>query len=54
MTYLNPVRYFMVVVRGIMMKGSGVAALYPQIVAMVGFSAVIFTVSALRFGKRVK
>lgn len=54
MTYLNPVRYFMSVIRGIMMKGAGVDTLYPNIIAMVIFSVLIFTVASLRFAKRVK
>jgi len=52
-TYLNPLRYFMIIVRGIMMKGSGVDALYREILAMVVFSTVVFTSSWLRFSKRV-
>jgi ABC-2 type transport system permease protein len=53
-TYLNPLRYFMKIVRGIMMKGSGADALYPEILAMIIFSAVIFTFSWLHFSKRIK
>ncbi|MFH2054596.1 MAG: ABC transporter permease [bacterium] len=54
MTYLNPVRYFMTIIRGIMMKGAGVDTLYPNIFAMVAFSVGIFTIASLRFAKRVK
>jgi ABC-2 type transport system permease protein len=54
LTYLNPLRYFMVIIRGIMMKGAGVDTLYPNILAMIAFSVVIFTSAWLRFGKRVK
>jgi len=53
-TYLNPLRYFMTIVRGIMMKGAGVDALYREILAMVAFSTIVFTSSWLRFSKRVK
>jgi ABC-2 type transport system permease protein len=53
-TYLNPLRYFMVIVRGIMMKGSGVDALYREILAMVAFSTLVFSFAWLRFSKRVK
>jgi ABC-2 type transport system permease protein len=53
-TYLNPLRYFMKIVRGILMKGSGVDALFTDIAALVVFSIVIFTSSWLRFSKRVK
>jgi ABC-2 type transport system permease protein len=54
LTYLNPLRYFMTIVRGIMMKGAGVGVLYPEIFALIGFGLVIFTMSWLRFSKRVK
>jgi ABC-2 type transport system permease protein len=53
-TYLNPLRYFMIIVRGIMMKGSGLSVLYPEIIAIIIFSLTIFTMSWLRFSKRVK
>jgi ABC-2 type transport system permease protein len=53
-TYLNPLRYFMVIVRGIMMKGSGITVLYPEIIGIIVFGLVIFTMSWLRFSKRVK
>ncbi len=54
LTYLNPLRYFMTTVRGIMMKGSSLDVLYPQVVAMVIFGITIFTFSWLRFSKRIK
>jgi len=53
LTYLNPLRYFMTIVRGIMMKGASVDALYPEIIAMIMFGVVIFTSSWLRYSKRV-
>ena len=54
LTYLNPLRYFITIVRGIMMKGAGADILYPQILALLGFGIIIFTLSWLRFSKRVK
>ena len=53
-TYLNPLRYFMRIVRGIMMKGSGIEALYREIMSLVVFSGVVFTGAWLRFSKRHK
>jgi len=53
LTYLNPLRYYMIIVRGIMMKGATVEALYPEIIAMIIFGAIIFTSSWLRYSKRV-
>jgi len=54
LTYLNPLRYFMKIVRAIMMKGAGLDVLYPEALAMVAFGVVLFTLSSLRFSKRVK
>jgi ABC-2 type transport system permease protein len=54
LTYLNPLRYFMKIVRGIMMKGATLSDLYPEAAAMIIFGFVIFTFAGLRFSKRVK
>lgn len=54
LTYLNPLRYFMTIVRGIMMKGSGIDALYREILAMIAFSTIVFSFAWMRFSKRVK
>lgn len=54
LTYLNPLRYFMIVVRGIMMKGAALDVLYPQVLAMFILGSIVFTSSWLRLSKRVK
>ncbi len=54
LTYLNPLRYYLHIVRGIMMKGTSAAILYPQILAMIIFGFVIFSFAWMRFSKRVK
>ena len=51
LTYLDPLRYFMIVVRSVYLKGVGFSVLWPQLVAMAIFSAVLLTVSVLRFHK---
>ena len=53
-TYLNPLRYFMKVVRGIMMKGATIEHLQTEIVAMGIFGLAIFSFSWMRFSKRTK
>ena len=53
LTYLNPLRYFMEIVRGIFLKGSGISTLWPQILALLIFGLVILTSSVLRFHKRL-
>ncbi len=52
-TLANPLRYFIKIVRGIMMKGAGVGDLYPEILAMVAFGIIIFTSASLTFSKRL-
>ncbi len=53
MTYLNPVRYFMDVVRGIFLKGAGLDVLWPQVLALGIYGVAILTFSALRFHKNL-
>jgi drug efflux transport system permease protein len=53
MTYLNPVRYFMDVVRGIFLKGAGLDVLWPQVLALGVYGVSILTFSALRFHKNL-
>lgn len=54
LTYLNPLRYFMEIVRGVFLKGSGVGDLWPQLAALAGMGTVIVVVSARRFHKRLE
>jgi ABC-2 type transport system permease protein len=52
-TYAIPMRYFLVVLRSNFMKGSGFAALAPQLAAMAAFSVAIFGFALLRFQKKI-
>lgn len=51
-TYLIPLRYFLVIVRGIFLKGVGLSILWDQALIMAGFGLVIFFLSVLRFQKK--
>jgi ABC-2 type transport system permease protein len=53
LTYLNPLRYYMEIVRGVFLKGSGFDVLWPQVAALAVFGAIILTMSTLRFSKRL-
>ena len=48
-TYLNPLRYYLVILRGIFLKGIGIDVLYPQIIALLLMGIAVVTFSALRF-----
>jgi len=53
LTYLNPLRYFIEIVRGIFLKGSGFSTLWPQMLALLIFGLAILAGSVLRFHKRL-
>ncbi len=52
-TYLFPIRYYLVILRGIILKGTGLSILYPEALTLLMFALVMITVSALRFKKKV-
>jgi ABC-2 type transport system permease protein len=53
LTYLNPLRYFLVIIRGIFLKGNGFAILWPQFLALFLLGLAVLTASVARFRKRV-
>jgi ABC-2 type transport system permease protein len=52
-TLLNPLRYFMEIVRGVFLKGIGIDVLWPQVLILGVMGVVILVSSALRFHKRL-
>ncbi len=53
-TYLIPLRYFLEIVRGLFLKGSGLSELWPQAFALLAFGVAILTMSVLRFHKKLE
>lgn len=54
LSLLNPLRYYMEIVRGVFLKGSGVADLWPQLAALAAMGVAIVVLSARRFHKRLE
>ncbi len=54
LTYANPLRYFLVIIRGIFLKGNGPAVLWPQMLALFVLGSAVITISTLRFRKRLE
>jgi len=52
-TRLMPLRYYFVIVRGIFLKGSGMATLWPQLLPMAAIGAAVIAVSVARFKKQL-
>jgi ABC-2 type transport system permease protein len=52
LTYANPVRYFMVVLREMFLKGSGPAELWRELLAMLAIGGTVFTLAVLLFKRK--
>ncbi len=53
LTYLIPLRYFMEILRGVFLKGAGIRELWFQAMMLLLFGVVIFTMSVIRFRRRL-
>jgi ABC-2 type transport system permease protein len=54
LTYGNPLRYFLVIIRGVFLKGNGLGILWPQMLALGILGTLMIILSSLRFQKRLK
>ena len=52
LSYLDPLRYFVTIVRGVTLKNAPWSALWPNLVILMGFAIVLFSISAWRFRKQ--
>jgi len=50
-TYLNPLRYYIEIVRANLLKGAGADDLWPQLAALTTMGVVIITIASARFRK---
>lgn len=53
LTYLDPLRYFVEVARGILLKGVGLEALWPQVLILLIFATVLMTLSIRQFRRQL-
>jgi ABC-2 type transport system permease protein len=53
-TLINPMRYFLEIVRGIFLRGSGMDTLWPNLVALAVFGVSILWFSVTRFHKTLE
>jgi ABC-2 type transport system permease protein len=52
-TYLNPLRYFAELVRGVLLRGAGLRDLAPQLGALAVYGVAILAMATLRFRRRL-
>ncbi|TAK51329.1 MAG: ABC transporter permease [Bacteroidetes bacterium] len=53
-TYVIPLRYYVTIIRGILLKGNGISELLPEAFALLIFGISILTLSVLRFRRRLE
>jgi len=53
-SYIIPAKYFLEIIRGIMLKGVGIQHLWTQVVALLIFAAVLIFISTVRFRRQFK
>jgi len=53
LTYLNPQRYYLTIIRYIFLKGVGVDVLWDEMVALLVIGVAVITASSMRFQKRL-
>jgi len=53
-TYLIPLRYYIEILRGVILKGDGLLQLIPQTITLLGIGLLILALSSLRFRKRLE
>jgi ABC-2 type transport system permease protein len=52
-SYLMPLRYYLVIIRSLLIKGVGFTAIREEVLALTIFGIAIMTIAALRFRKRL-
>ena len=51
LTFINPLRYFLIVIRGVFLKGVSFEILWPQLAALLGLGLVVMSFAVARFRK---
>ena len=52
-TYFNPLRYFIEIVRAVFLKGAGFTILWPQMAVLLVFGMLLLFLSVKRYSKRM-
>jgi ABC-2 type transport system permease protein len=53
LTYLIPLRYYVVILRGVFLKGVGISVLWPEVLALLALGTLILGVARLRFRRQL-
>lgn len=53
LTYLNPLRYILIIIRGVFLKGVGIQVLWPEFLSLLVLGLIVFAGAVKRFRKRL-
>jgi ABC-2 type transport system permease protein len=53
LTHLNPLSHFLIIIRGVFLKGTGFAILWPQFLELAVLGGCVFAAAVRRFRKRI-
>jgi ABC-2 type transport system permease protein len=53
LTYIIPLRYYVVILRGVFLKGVGIEVLWPQALSLVALGLGILVIARFRFRRRL-
>ena len=54
LTYIVPLRYFMTIIRAVILKGAGFAELWLEMLALFVMGFTVLALAALRFSRRLE
>ena len=52
-TYIVPARYFLLIIRGIMLKGSGINVLWTQAIFLVVLTLILLSIAVRKFELKI-
>ena len=52
--YVIPLTYYIEILRGIIIRGAGIAQLWPSILPMLAYGVVIFVLASVRFARSTR
>ncbi|MBW7844022.1 MAG: ABC transporter permease, partial [Ignavibacterium sp.] len=53
-TYAIPLRYFITILRGVVLKGMGISSLWIEALILFGMGALLLVISSMRFSKKIE
>jgi ABC-2 type transport system permease protein len=53
LTHLNPLSHFLIIIRGVFLKGTGFAVLWPQFLELAALGVLVFAAAVARFRKQL-